>query len=78
MAKHNPETGKTFTGNMKGCEKMTEKELLDSVNLTVLAVEHDDSYSTKERLKIYSLLTSLSNCAEKERPKYAKKVSKLL
>ncbi len=78
MAKHNPDTARIFEENMKGCAALEEKEFQDKINVTVLAVEHDDTYSTKERLKIYSLLTSLSNCAEKERAKFANKVKKLL
>ena len=78
MAKHDPETAKTFAENLKGCEKMTEKELQDKIKTTILTVEHDSTYTTKELLKIYSLITSLSNCAEKERKKYVNKVVKLL
>ena len=54
------------------------KELQDKIKTTILTVEHDSTYSTKELLKIYSLITSLSNCAEKERKKYVNKVVKLL
>ena len=39
---------------------------------------YHNNYSTKQKLKIYAVLTSLSNCSEKERKKYAKKVKKLL
>ena len=56
----------------------SEQELMDAVNHTVVDVELDDNYSTKQKLKIYAVLTSLSNCSEKERKKYAKKVKKLL
>ena len=78
MSKHNPETARIFAENMNGCEKMSEADLQDKIKATVLTVEHDESYSTKELLKIYSLIASLSNCAEKDRKKYVNKVKKLL
>jgi hypothetical protein len=52
--------------------------LLNHLNDTIVAVETDDSYNTKEKLKIYSLITSLSNSEGKERKKFAKKIVKAL
>lgn len=78
MAKHNQNTANDFQTNMQGCERFTEQQLLEAVNKTVVAVELDEDYSTSQKLKIYSMMTSLSNCGEKERVKYAKKVKKLL
>ncbi len=78
MARHNVEILHSFMASSEGCEKMDEKELLDQLNLTVAAVEKDDSYSTSAKLKIFSLLTSMINCAPKERTKYRKKVARHL
>ncbi len=78
MAYHNKQTAAEFDTNMNGVEKFEENELMNAVNQTVVKVELDSKYTTKQKLKIYSELTSLSNCSQKERKKYAKKVKKLL
>lgn len=78
MAKHDPSIQSEFLNAMNGCEKMKEAQLQEALNPTVLTIEKDDSYSTKAKLKIFSLISSLSNCAEKERPKYVKKIAKAL
>ena len=78
MAYHNKVSASKFEKNTTGAEKFSEQELMDAVNHTVVDVELDDNYSTKQKLKIYAVLTSLSNCSEIERKKYAKKVKKLL
>ncbi len=78
MAYHNKVSASKFEKNATGAEKFSEQKLMDAVNHTVVDVELDDNYSTKQKLKIYAVLTSLSNCSEKERKKYAKKVKKLL
>lgn len=78
MAYHNKQSAAKFETNMNGVESFNEQQLMDAVNKTVVDVELDDSYSTKQKLKIYAVMTSLSNCAEKERKKFAKKVKKLL
>lgn len=78
MAYHNKQTSAQFEVNIDQAEKLTEQELMDAVNETVKCVELDSSYTTKQKLKIYSVLTSLSNCSERERKKYAKRVKKLL
>lgn len=78
MANHNSETATEFKLNTRGCENFNEQQLLEAVNKTVVRVELDDDYSTKQKLNIYSMMTTLSNCSESERKKYAKKVYKLL
>jgi hypothetical protein len=78
MAKHNPEISKNFAEAIAGCENMSEQELLEAINPTVYILEKDDSYGTSAKLKIFSLLTSLSNCAPKERARYAKKITSAL
>ncbi len=78
MAYHNKSTAAEFETNLTGSEKFNEHELMEAVNVTVVKVELDDKYSTKQKLNIYSQLTSLSNCSAKERKKYAKKVKKML
>ena len=50
----------------------------DSLNLIVKAVELDQTYSTDEKLKIYELLSQLSNCGPDQRDRYAKKLRKVL
>lgn len=78
MAYHNEQTRALFETSMNGVNTFQEQQLMDAVNETVKKVELDHDYSTKQKLKIYSVLTSLSNCSEKERKKYAKKVKNLL
>ncbi len=78
MAYHNKQTSAQFEVNIDGAERFGEQELMDVVNEAVKCVELDTSYTTKQKLKIYAELTSLSNCSEKERKKYAKRVKKLL
>ncbi len=56
----------------------TESQFLDSLNLIVKAVELDQTYSTDEKLKIYELLSQLSNCGSDQRDRYAKKLRKVL
>ncbi len=78
MAYHNKKTAAEFESNLTGSEKFNEHELMEAVNVTVVKIELDDKYTTKQKLNIYSQLTSLSNCSVKERKKYAKKVKKML
>lgn len=78
MAKHNPKVAEEFQTNTSDLETMSEQDLLDRLNKTIVAVEVDDAYSAKEKLKIYSLITSLSNSDEKDRKKFAKKIYKAL
>ena len=78
MAKHNPEIQKEFVSAMEGSGTMSEFELLDALKPTIITIEKDDSYSTSAKLKIFSLISSLSNCAPKERQKYVRKISNAL
>lgn len=78
MAKHDKNIQVSFLEAMKGCETMKEAQLQEALNPTVLTIEKDDSYSTSAKLKIFSLISSLTNCAEKERPKYVKKIGRAL
>jgi hypothetical protein len=78
MAKHDPVIAAEFTELMTDVEKLSEADLLERVNKTVLKVEMDDTYSTKAKLKIFSLITYLSNCTERERKKYVRKISRAL
>ncbi len=56
----------------------TESEFLDSLNEITTAVELSETYSTNRKLKIYELLSQLSNCSPKERHKYANKLMRAL
>ena len=76
--RHDPMIAAVFSKSMRGCEKFNEKELLDTLRPTIIKIETDDGYSTDEKLKIFSALTSLSNCAERDRQKYVKKAAKLM
>lgn len=76
--KHNPEIVKTFNDNMKDCTKMKESDLLEKLAVTVRSLETDDSYNTNKKLKIYNLISQLSNCAENDRPKYVRRIAGLL
>ena len=78
MAKHDPSIQKNFIEALSGCASMEEHDLLDALQPTILVIEKDNSYSTSAKLKIFSLITSLSNCAAKERLKYVKKISRRL
>ena len=60
MAYHNKVSASKFEKNATGAEKFSEQELMDAVNHTVVDVELDDNYSTKQKLKIYAVMTSLS------------------
>ena len=75
MAGHDPSTGAMFLKAMRGCEKFSEIELLDAMRPTILKIEKDDTYTTDEKLKIFSALTTLSNCAEHERLRFAQKAA---
>lgn len=78
MAKHDAKTAETFKQNMAEFSTMAEQDLLDRLNETIVAVETDDSYNTSQKLKIYALITSLSNSDVKERKKFVNKIYKAL
>jgi len=59
-----------FDKVMEHGAKESESEFLDSLNLIVKAIEVDETYSTNEKLKIYELLSQLSNCEADERKRY--------
>ncbi len=78
MAKHNPQNRSQFDENMKGLEDFDEQTLLDRLNKTIVTVELDNSYNTDQKLKIYSLISTLSNSEGKQRKKIARKISRAL
>ena len=78
MAKHDAKTAEQFQNNLKDLETMSEQDLLHRLNDTIVAVETDDSFNTNEKLKIYALITSLENSAEKDRKKIVHKIYKTL
>lgn len=57
---------------------MDEKTLNEKLNVTMVAVEKDDDYTAKEKLKIYDLLQQITNSEPKGRAKYAKKLARVL
>lgn len=67
-----------FLENMTDVLKFDEKTLNDKLNITMVAVEKDDDYTAKEKLKIYDLLSQITNCDPKERTKYMKKLGRVL
>lgn len=67
-----------FLENMSDVLELDEKTLNDKLNITMVAVEKDDDYSAKEKLKIYDLLSQITNCEPKERIKYTKKLGRVL
>jgi hypothetical protein len=78
MAKHDAKVSENFQKNTGDLDKMSEQDLLDRLNETIVEVETNDGYNTKEKLKIYALITSLSNSSEKDRRKFAQKIYKAL
>ena len=54
------------------------QEFVDRLNPYIIKVELNELYSTDKKLKIFNTFTMLSNCDEKDRIKYAKKLAKLL
>ncbi len=56
----------------------TDNEFIESLNILIINIEKDDSYSTRRKLKIFDLMTQLSNCAEKERRKFARRLRRQL
>ncbi len=74
MAKHDPQIAQSLTAIAPECDKLSDKELLHALNPVIVSVEKDDTYSTKAKLKIFSLLTMLCNVEAKDRKKYIKKV----
>ena len=78
MSKHDPSILKGFADSMKNAETLSDKDLLDALNPTIIAVEKDDSYKTSAKLKIFLWISQLSNCEPRERKKYIRKISRKL
>ena len=78
MARHDKKNAELFLQAMKEVESMDEQTLVDSLNPTIILVETDDTYNTKQKLNIFSLLTSLSNAEGKQRNKFVKKIYRAL
>ena len=76
--KHNPQIVKEFEALMVKGASESENEFLDSLNKITTAIEYDDSYSTNDKLKIYELISQISNCAASQRTKYAAQLKKKL
>lgn len=76
--KHDGKIARAFQRIYEHGKESTESEFLDNLNLIIRAVETDDSYSTNEKLKIYELISQLSNCGPGERNKYALKLIRVL
>ncbi len=76
--KHDPAVVESFLNIMEQGASLEEVEFLDRLNMIVCTVERDDTYSTNEKLKIYELLSQISNCFPEERAKYAKKLVRVL
>lgn len=77
-AKHDPRVVERFEQIIEEGKNLDEIEFLDRLNIIVQMVEVDDSYSTNQKLKIYELLSQISNCFPEERAKYARKLVKVL
>lgn len=67
-----------FLENMEKAENLSEHDLNDRLNETMVEVEVNENYTTREKLKIYELLSSLSNCEARERNKFIRKLGKAL
>ena len=78
MARHDKKNAELFLQAMKEVERMDEQTLVDSLNPTIILVETDDTYNTKQKLNIFSLISSLSNSEERQRTKFVKKIYKAL
>lgn len=76
--RHNNGLAKKFNEIFAQGSNETESEFLDSLNVITEAVIKDDSYRTNEKLKIYETLSKLSNCLPSDRPKYARRLTRLL
>ena len=78
MNRHNPNISKEFVTKMEEVLESDEMDVLKVVNDTVRIIEKDTSYTTSEKLRIYARLSSLCNCEQKERAKWASKAAKSL
>lgn len=76
--KHDSSIADRFNEIVAAGTNQTEDEFLDSLNEIVKLIEVNDSYSTNEKLKIYELLSLLSNSSAKQRLKISKKLTNAL
>ena len=76
--KYNISIFNEFMAAMQKAESLPDADLQMKIQPTILAVEKDEHYSARQKLKIYALLSDLSNCSEKERAKYIKKTAAAL
>ena len=76
--KYNIDIFNSFMAAVQNGESMPEHELLQKLQPTILAVEQDGHYSAKQKLRIFALLSDLTNCSEKERGKYIRKTGSAL
>lgn len=72
--KHDQAILKSFEQIIQEGKSQTESEFLDNLNKVIRLLEVDQTFSTNEKLKIYELLSQLSNCAPKDRTKYANRL----
>lgn len=77
MAKNN-NIFNEFIQNMDGVADFDERILNEKLNITMVSVEKDDNYKAKDKLKIYDLLQQITNCDEKDRKKFVKRLGKVL
>ncbi len=76
--KHNPEIIELFDHILKNGTHISEDEFRINMNDITYLVEHDKTYSTDEKLKIYELVSQISNCTPAERERYSRKLRRHL
>lgn len=72
------ELGMSLINIVKENQNADSKEFVTLINPIIVEVELNEVMKTSKKLKIFSLFTMLSNCDNKQRMKYAKKISRLL
>lgn len=78
MSKISAELMNRLESLTKAITKLEEGEFINVVNSVTADIVKNDEINTSKKLKIYSALTSLSNCPENERDKFLEKVIKLV
>ncbi len=78
MAKISNELLRKLESLTKAITKLQEDEFISLVNSISTEIEKNDDINTAKKLKIYSAITSLSNCPEDDRGKFLEKVIKLV
>ena len=76
--KHDTAIAEAFKKVMEAGRTETESRFFERLNGIVKMVETDKSYTMNEKLTIYGLISQLSNCASQERPRFAKKLLRIL